>query len=542
MRAQEIIRQPPSGTVTILSSSSDDSSNEDNIESNKIKNAVEGVIDPTTISTRNSNDDDDDEEEDDDDDISSLDEDDDEEKLTLESKIKLGGILERPAYALLSGVLEDRSDEDEEVRVRVTPIELSIKRLPSVLGRKHKAMENKSNFISLGDVKAISRSHCTIYYRDLSGGRVGEYDDKNNVTDDEKELVYRESSLFPVKEEMEVNKEIVYDDKKDKLTAEGFFVIECKSKNSIFVDGQKVNFGRIALLRHKSAVSIGPYKLYFLLPMEEQKVNKKNALDRGDGVGENVAKRPKLSHDTQTTLKPTPASSDASKLTQPISAPTTTTQQPTKPAIPASKKQEAMTFLENLPTETLLARFYSAISSKQWERKHQMIGSALSFHAVRDAGRSKKLQTLSENGRVSRGAVMSWIIESKKYRQWVKSMLTKMEVKSYEGNIGKALNKNGYTRCGNTGRGVRWEIPKHLLDDACTDEEGEDTLQKEKSNNLPNSQEQKELTNINNNNNPNNEDVDRIFDGMDQHAQQQRINPPQHEVIAIGDDSSLSNT
>merc|ERR1712032_425084 len=37
---------------------------------------------------------------------------------------------------------------------------------------------------------------------------------------------------------------------------------------------------------------------------------------------------------------------------------------------------------------------------------------------------------------------------------------TKMEVKSYQGNVGKALMRAGYERYGTTGRQVRWSLPK----------------------------------------------------------------------------------
>merc|ERR1719410_3144495 len=97
-------------------------------------------------------------------------------------------------------------------------------------------------------------------------------------------------------------------------------------------------------------------------------------------------------------------------------------------------------------------------NSNQWDRKQQMIGSAIAVKAVEDAARSQSLQKLAaaDGNRVCRADVMNWISTSEKYSAWMQQMLSKMELKSYQGNIGKALVKAGYARFGSTGRQVRW--------------------------------------------------------------------------------------
>jgi len=44
---------------------------------------------------------------------------------------------------------------------------------------------------------------------------------------------------------------------------------------------------------------------------------------------------------------------------------------------------------------------------------------------------------------------------------WVDRVMEKLEVKSYQSNISKALMKEGYTRIGTTGRHVKWTLPEH---------------------------------------------------------------------------------
>merc|ERR1711862_32212 len=145
----------------------------------------------------------------------------------------------------------------------------------------------------------------------------------------------------------------------------------------------------------------------------------------------------------------------------------------------SKSKNDSLFELEALPFKVLMTRFYSAFSSNQWDRRHQMIGSALCVHAVSDAARSKSLQhTCTINsGKVSRGDVMNWISDSKKYKEWVKLMLTKMELKSFQGSIGKALVRAGYERYGATGRQVRWKLPQNLVNEPYSGDEEEEVAE-----------------------------------------------------------------
>jgi hypothetical protein len=61
---------------------------------------------------------------------------------------------------------------------------------------------------------------------------------------------------------------------------------------------------------------------------------------------------------------------------------------------------------------------------------------------------------------------MKWIKNSPKYTNWVSEMQSRMEFKSYQSSIGKALNRAGFERTGTTGRHVRWILPSDIYVDA----------------------------------------------------------------------------
>jgi hypothetical protein len=65
-----------------------------------------------------------------------------------------------------------------------------------------------------------------------------------------------------------------------------------------------------------------------------------------------------------------------------------------------------------------------------------------------------------------RSEIMKWIKNSPKYCNWVSEMQSRMEFKSYQSSIGKALNRAGFERTGTTGRHVRWILPSDIYLDA----------------------------------------------------------------------------
>jgi len=74
--------------------------------------------------------------------------------------------------------------------------------------------------------------------------------------------------------------------------------------------------------------------------------------------------------------------------------------------------------------EELLEQFKN---SNQWDRKKQLIGSAIAVKAVEDAAGSQSLQKLSADGSngVCQADVTNWISTSEKYSAWMEQMLSK---------------------------------------------------------------------------------------------------------------------
>mmetsp|Transcript_10191 Transcript_10191/g.11645 ORF Transcript_10191/g.11645 Transcript_10191/m.11645 type:complete len:514 (-) Transcript_10191:118-1659(-) len=358
-------------------------------------------------------------------------EEDEEEEGHDEDDIVLGGTIETKAFALLTGVFFEDAEERQVLTIPIT-------RLPATLGRSHDAKD--PNFFGLGTRKVLSRQQAMIYYRDKLGGRFVQNPDSGK-------LKYVEPA--------EKEKKDVIGCRVDELPETGFFVIECLGKNRIFVDGERVDQGEIALLRSASSIKMNKYSLIFLLPEDAVTSKMKVSL-----ASSSAAKRSSSSSNK----KPTTAASSTTTTTTdkaPTSTSSTTTT-PTPTTTPSNNRSGAalVESLEQTPVATLLKWFFEAIETNQWERRHQMIGGAITFHACKDAARSTKIHKIANtNNGVSRSEVMDWIRDSKRYGKWVSNVLNKMEVKSYQANVTKCLWKAGYRRNAPVGRFVRWNLP-----------------------------------------------------------------------------------
>ena len=121
---------------------------------------------------------------------------------------------------------------------------------------------------------------------------------------------------------------------------------------------------------------------------------------------------------------------DAPKKTMALNLPGTTKKKKSASGGGNKSGSALVEHLEKSSISQLLKWFFEAIANNQWERRHQMIGGAITLHACMDAARSKQIQKIAkaENG-VSRSEVMDWIKDSKRYAEWVKQVNKKMEIK-----------------------------------------------------------------------------------------------------------------
>jgi hypothetical protein len=203
------------------------------------------------------------------------------------------------------------------------------------------------------------------------------------------------------------------------------------------------------------------YSLYFLLPTDIKDPPKTMDIPIPDADGGALLKTKSVSLNKRKMPSSVAPLSDMSKAKKPKAAPF------------AQLQAE----LDTLSIEILLERMNEAMDSERWERKHQLIGSTISLHAVKDATAAAEIREQAVDGGVPRTEIMRWIKESPKYSTWVNQMMSKMEAKSYQNTITKALLKAGNVRTGSGGRYIKWILPGVTLiqkDDSLEKADGEE--------------------------------------------------------------------
>lgn len=341
---------------------------------------------------------------------------------------ELGGTIDTPAFALLVG--KDGSNQS---------CQIPISKLPVIFGRTH--FTNDPKFIPLGKYKNISRYHFTIYYRDARGDKL-----QTNINDETKDMDYTYETPPEGSKPMDITKD-----------KNGFFAIECLGKNKINVSGQKIAQGQVAVLEDGATIQLSTHSLYFLLPQfSEEEEYTPETIQISNPKYTPPSTSPTMEKDTSSLRTP---SHKKLKLDTYADLPNSLSllKSPQTPKICAE--------FDVLPVNELLSLMTEAIHSNQWSKRDSILGSVISFHAAREAGASSSLQNLaaqSDSLSVSRSDVMKWIDDSDKYGTWASQMLSRIEVKSYQSNIGKSLIRAGYKRSGNIGRHSKWCLPEDL--------------------------------------------------------------------------------
>jgi len=261
----------------------------------------------------------------------------------------------------------------------------------------------------------------------MHGGKIAKVKSDPSSNNEESDVIKidDEWSYTPSQSEGELN---LIRKKGTILPTEGFYAIECLSKNKIMVDGHRVEQGHIALLNHGSTIKMLTFTLYFLLP-------------------EDCPSNPTV---VSVPLPAKEVDDDSDDDAESISAP------PQKKI----KKENDDQHADQRTLSELMAEFLHAIESGNFERKHSMISTSILQHAVVDATKDAKLREQSKTeGGVSRATLMDWIASSDVYGKYVTALLTKLEMKSYQQNLSRALIRAEFTRIGTTGRHIKWILP-----------------------------------------------------------------------------------
>eukprot|EP00531_Pseudo-nitzschia_arenysensis_P001643 CAMPEP_0116154858 /NCGR_PEP_ID=MMETSP0329-20121206/22003_1 /TAXON_ID=697910 /ORGANISM="Pseudo-nitzschia arenysensis, Strain B593" /LENGTH=526 /DNA_ID=CAMNT_0003651863 /DNA_START=70 /DNA_END=1651 /DNA_ORIENTATION=- len=345
------------------------------------------------------------------------------------SAINFGGTRPQQAFALLDGF--DVNKKEPRTTIDITTI-------PAVLGRYNEGDMNNPNFFGLGTKKAFSRRHVSIYYRDKEGGRV-EWDEKRQTT------IYKDAKTVEREEDPNPCQKA--------MANSAMAVIESLGKNRIVVDKKTLYQGESMVLHSGSNISISTFFYVFLLPTNvEPKIH---AIDMGE-------KRKTATKKTVSSKKRPNTSSSSSSLSSAAAA-----KKSKKAASTTTGSSSGTTSqqadLETLPVADLLEKMDEAVSKGLWDRKNQVIGATICYHAVRAAGMSPQIQQkVVEDGGVSRSDIMEWISSSETFGGWVQQMLTNMEPRSYQAAITKSLLKSGFARTTGAGRYIKWELPNDI--------------------------------------------------------------------------------
>ena len=358
----------------------------------------------------------------------------------------VGGPTEEAAFCLLDGFVDDPSNG------RV-PFRLPINRLPASLGRTHVPTENAQNFFGLGKtVKALSRLQCKIEYRNKQGTIEPLEDPSLNST--------------PKLETSKLTK--LYNPSKVKDLDEeetGYFVVTCLGKNPIKVNGQKVEQHESCILVHGSAIKISAFSLYFLLPEEsddeELRTLELPAPTSPDGTTVPNKKRSRIAMET----------GSSSNVVEPVTSSSSAAASSTGGG--GQKKQgrgNAWTSIQEqldaMSTDDLLSQLSAALDRGIWDRRCQFMGATVAYRAVREAAWDPDIQQKAAEGGVSKAEVVEWIHSSERFMDWASIMKIKLEPKSYQSSISKAMTRAGYERINNKnfGRHVRWYLPANIHD------------------------------------------------------------------------------
>jgi FHA domain len=377
-----------------------------------------------------------------------------EEITTDVGNVTVGGIVAKEGLCLLDGFV-DVTDRNDVITADSERVTLFIKRVPAFIGRTH--VTSDKNFVGLGGTsngnspngknnKAVSRQHVRIDYRvPTSAGGCGHIQSKvgfrseffYNATDDP--ISTTDIRILP-------------SSTSSTLPTTGFYTLTCLGKNRVVVNGSRIDPGETVWITSGNAIRIANYLLYFLTPTGVIGVRK--TIQIRDDIAP-IPKKRKLSLGVSS-ARPAVIGSGAGEGI--VEDKVTTT-------AGANSNRSSKTLqseIEALSTTALLKEMKIAFEEDVWDRRHHLIGSTLSYRAVVAATHDTEWYK-ADGGHVSRSTIMDWIASSSVFGEWVKHMLSKLEPKSYQASITKAMIKAGYTRTSSSGRYIKWIVPPPLF-------------------------------------------------------------------------------
>lgn len=348
----------------------------------------------------------------------------------------------QPAYALLTGIWRD-NEEDSISKGQEVVVNIPITSLPIVLGRKWGSTAKDPHHFSLpNDEKQLCRLHACIFYRDEKGGKLGCYEivsgDDGSTTATEK-VMYKPYEANDVEDDpFDPNSILRLPGMKqtDPLPKNGFFAIECLGRHTIKVGGKRVTKGKQAMLKDGIPIQIASYCFYFLLPKDTPPISQKFEYQvKKSSIKKQVTPKPKAKEE----VKEPPAKK------------------------PKKTDDSYMSRLDNISTQELLTKLKTATESEDWSKDDQLCSSTLGMRIAREAAKDVKIQKIArEQHGVTQRDIIDWYKAHTLFSDFERLMLSKIEYKSYQSGITKAIQRAGFTRNeSNPGKSryTRWDLP-----------------------------------------------------------------------------------
>lgn len=359
----------------------------------------------------------------------------------------------KPAYAVLTGIWKN-NDGDADSKGEEIVVNIPITNLPIVLGRRWGSTAKDPHHVALPrDEKSLSRLHACIFYRDAKGGKLGCYEivsvgDAGSTRATDK-LIYKPYEAVVEEQEDVCEPDAIYRSpllKDSDPLPNGFFAIECLGRHTIKVGDKKVTKGKQAMLIDGTPIQIASYSFYFLLPKD--------------------APPPTSQTFHYPVKKATPQKDAKPKGTAESKAPSK--EDPKEPPTKKSRKSEDTytSKLDNVSTQELISQLTTATESEEWTKEDQLISATLGMRIVREAAKDVKIQTIAkEQHGVTQRDIIDWYNANSLFSDFERLMLSKIEYKSYQSSVTKAIQRAGYTRNeSNPGksRSTRWDIPADI--------------------------------------------------------------------------------
>jgi hypothetical protein len=217
--------------------------------------------------------------------------------------------------------------------------------------------------------------------------------------------------------------------------------------------------GKQAMLQDGMTIQIASYCFYFLLPLDVPPVSQ-----------EFMYPVKKQQHSpTKIVDKKVPAKVPEETKSQ--SSPNREKEEERGNEQPAAKKprkseDNLFSKLDNVSTSELFDQFAASADTKETTREDQLVSATLAIRIAREAAKDSNIQMIARDQHgVTQRDIIDWYNKHPSFSDFERLMLSKIEYKSYQSCMTKAIQRAGFTRNEtNPGKSrcTRWDLPADI--------------------------------------------------------------------------------